>query len=47
MDKDLKKEFIVEAVKSINNDEIIDFLYSFIGEIIKSEKINKHSKGKE
>ena len=38
MDKDLKKEFIVEAVKSINNDEIIDFLYWFTKDTVKSEE---------
>lgn len=38
MDKDFKKEFIIKAVKNINNDEIIDFLYSFTNEVVKSEK---------
>lgn len=38
MDKDFKKEFIIKEVKNINNDEIIDFLYSFTNEIVKSEK---------
>jgi len=38
MDKDFKKEFIIKEVKNINNDEIINFLYSFTNEIVKSEK---------
>ena len=38
MDKDFKKEFIIKEVKNINNDEIIDFLYSFTNEVVKSEK---------
>ena len=38
MDKDFKKEFIIKAVKNINKDEIIDFIYSFTNEVVKSEK---------
>lgn len=29
MDKELKKEWIIERINEIKNEEIIDFLYGF------------------
>lgn len=43
MNNDMKKEFIVNAIEKINNEDVINFLYGFTGQALNYQE-NKQKK---